>query len=245
MKACLLLHGFGGSPCEVSLQAQAMCEVGIHVITPALPGHNATIEEFRKTFFKDWYGAAEKYLLDLQKDFPTVIVSGFSMGGAIALLLASRHKVSAAASMSAPFFTPLQYALHEKSPAIFFAPFLQYIKPVLTVPASREESRKIAPVKGYEGVLCLPQLVSLLNGIAELRKEIKNCSCPLLLMHDVRDMHVPSYCALSIAKAASSTDVSFLFTRMKENITSHHMLVTHEETTEAVSKQLCAFALRI
>ena len=51
--ACLLVHGFGGSPFEVLPVAEALEASGFPVSAPTLPGHDTSIDDWRRTGWKD------------------------------------------------------------------------------------------------------------------------------------------------------------------------------------------------
>ena len=85
--ACLLLHGFGGSPFEMEPLVPGLTSLGCTVDLPTLPGHDSSVGEFRRTFFPDWLAYAEDRYLSLCRSHKLVIPNGFSMGGSLALLM--------------------------------------------------------------------------------------------------------------------------------------------------------------
>lgn len=87
--AVLMVHGFTGSPVSVKPWAQALHHKGFTVSVPRLPGHSRTWEEMNKTSWQDWYDEVDKALTDLKKKHQRIFVAGFSMGGALALRLAT------------------------------------------------------------------------------------------------------------------------------------------------------------
>ena len=244
-KACLLLHGYGGSPFEVEPVSLALQAAGYHTCSPLLPGHGTSVAEFKKTFFSDWLGCAEESLLNLQKKHTHVMVAGFSMGGALALHLASRHTVAGIATLAGPVFTTWELFREKRDFRLFLLPVLRHIFPYYRTQPPRRESRDIAPVQGYEGIMCVPQMHSLLNGISQIRKNLHLVTCPLLIVNDLFDRHVSPLNALNIAKLTRSGDISLHFTHIKETITSHHMLPTHIETREQIAELVQQFARRV
>ncbi len=89
--AVLLLHGFTGSPWELRLLGEALAARGVHVRCPRLPGHGTTPEAMLWAGYGDWLRAAEEALASL-RGARRVIVAGLSMGGLLAMVLASRHR---------------------------------------------------------------------------------------------------------------------------------------------------------
>ncbi|MBI3185129.1 MAG: alpha/beta fold hydrolase [Myxococcales bacterium] len=87
--ACLLLHGFTGSPWEMRPLGEALAARGYYVSGIRLPGHGASAA-LEQVTHRDWEQAAEDALLSL-RNFRQVFVAGLSMGALLALLLAARH----------------------------------------------------------------------------------------------------------------------------------------------------------
>lgn len=89
--AVLLLHGFTGSPWELRLLGESLAARGVHVVCPRLPGHGTTPEAMLWAGYADWLRAAED-AFDSLRAAKRVIVAGLSMGGLLAMVLASRHR---------------------------------------------------------------------------------------------------------------------------------------------------------
>lgn len=89
-----ICHGFSGSPLSVLPWAQYLADAGFCVTVPLLPGHGTSWRDLGRRSWRDWYGAYEQAFLDLQARTDTCFVAGLSMGGAIALLTAAKHRVA-------------------------------------------------------------------------------------------------------------------------------------------------------
>lgn len=89
-----ICHGFTGSPLSIMPWAQHLAELGYAVSVPLLPGHGTDWRQLARTSWKDWYRSYEAALLDLSGRTDACFAAGLSMGGAIALLAASRHHVA-------------------------------------------------------------------------------------------------------------------------------------------------------
>lgn len=92
--AVLCIHGYAGYPGELALPARHLFEAGFDVVVPRLPGHGTSGVDFMRSRKDDWVGVAEETLIDLNGQYREVSLVGHSMGGAIAVLLASRHPVA-------------------------------------------------------------------------------------------------------------------------------------------------------
>ncbi|MFP2964002.1 alpha/beta hydrolase [Myxococcus sp. 1LA] len=88
--ACLLLHGFTGSPWDVRPLGEALAARGLRVVAPRLPGHGTTPQALLEVTWRDWLAAAEQALHAL-RGHRSVFVAGLSMGALLALELAARH----------------------------------------------------------------------------------------------------------------------------------------------------------
>lgn len=101
----LLMHGFTGTPAHMRKLAEGIAEKGYTVKSICLPGHGTTEEDMAKADWQQWLQAAKEATLDLMNRCKTVTVSGLSMGGVLALLVAEQMKVDACIPISAPMAT--------------------------------------------------------------------------------------------------------------------------------------------
>lgn len=86
--ACLLVHGFTGSPWEMRPLGEALAARGFRAVGLRLPGHGTTPEAMLDVGFGDWRRAVEEALEGLGEE--SVCVAGLSMGALLALDLAAR-----------------------------------------------------------------------------------------------------------------------------------------------------------
>lgn len=88
--ACLLLHGFTGSPWDVRPLGEALAVRGLYVRAIQLPGHGTTPEALLSVGHRDWEQAAAQALLSL-RDYRRIFVAGLSMGALLSLRLAANY----------------------------------------------------------------------------------------------------------------------------------------------------------
>jgi carboxylesterase len=86
-----VVHGFTGSPHSLRPLADALATAGHTVELPLLPGHGTRVEDMIHTGWSDWCLHVEAVHADLAQRVERVFVVGLSMGGALALWLASRN----------------------------------------------------------------------------------------------------------------------------------------------------------
>ena len=243
----MLVHGYGGSPFEMEGVTHAVEQAGFFAHTVCLPGHDGAYTGFRKTRFPDWLDHVEKELALCSRAWDVVVLVGFSLGGTLCLNLAARFPVAGVVSLSAPLYVlhvfPWPF-IHER---LYRATALAAVSRLLHLPVAQkkaeegETSRDIAPWKGYDGPVNIPQLVSFRKGCIATRKLLPNLTVPLCIMHDARDKLVYAGNAVEIARSVSSEEVELHITRMREKITGHHMLPTHRETEKFVTERVTDF----
>ena len=79
-EACLLLHGFTGSPWEMRPLGEALAARGYHVRCPLLPGHGGTPEALVHVGERDWQEAVEAEATRALAGHRRLYVAGLSVG---------------------------------------------------------------------------------------------------------------------------------------------------------------------
>lgn len=129
---CLLLHGFSGSPLEMTPLAEALAAEGWTVSVAQLAGHGTSPVDLAKVTWRDWVASARAAYEELQQRCPQVAIIGLSMGGALGLYLAAAQ-VSPAAVVA--ISTPIRIrptlvkASRLASRVLPFAPILIRLSP--------------------------------------------------------------------------------------------------------------------
>ncbi|MBC6003115.1 alpha/beta hydrolase [Paraclostridium tenue] len=90
---CLLIHGFTSTPAEMYPLAKVLNDKGYTVHSILLSGHGTNHEELLKVSYIDWYNDVEKAYEELLFECEKVVVIGHSMGGLLALMLASNYHI--------------------------------------------------------------------------------------------------------------------------------------------------------
>lgn len=99
---CLLIHGFSGSPSEMRYMGERLARAGWTVLGILLSGHGTTPEQMAKTCWEDWVRDAEAGVRKLRESCDAVIGIGLSMGGLLALHLATLSLIDGIVTMNAP-----------------------------------------------------------------------------------------------------------------------------------------------
>jgi carboxylesterase len=101
--ACLLIHGFIGSRKDFADLGERLAAAGFHVRLLRLPGHGTTPPDFAAQSPESLLRGAAAELQALRRQYRAVYVVGFSMGGALATLLAARQPVDRLV-LASPYF---------------------------------------------------------------------------------------------------------------------------------------------
>jgi carboxylesterase len=101
----LLLHGWTGSPSHLRLIADDLVTAGFGVTVPLLPGHGTTIKAMLDVGWRDWLGAAAEAADDVLASGAKLHVGGLSMGGLLAILLATTFEPVSVTTINTPIRT--------------------------------------------------------------------------------------------------------------------------------------------
>lgn len=221
----LLPHGFTGSPSEMRLLGEYLRDQGYTVYGPRLPGHGTRVRDMEKTEWRQWYGAVEDGFHILQSVCSDVSVVGLSMGGILALLLASEYPVKRVVSLSAPIYIADQRLKWLN----FYQMFLRY--------APKQRRKLDVHPQYYVGydrtpLRCLPSLLTLI----ELAKErLARVRAPLLVMQSRIEHTVRPESADYIYQRAGSAVKELIWLQKSGHI------VTLDSEKELVFQQVAAF----
>lgn len=99
----ILVHGFTGSPLEMSWLGEELARRGFRAVGVRLPGHGLDPLELERADAFDWINEARAALLATPAERPTFLV-GLSMGAMIAAILAADHptRVTGVALLAPP-----------------------------------------------------------------------------------------------------------------------------------------------
>ena len=177
------LHGFTGMPYEVKPVAEACARYGLDAVTPLLPGHGYTERrdqqrEFAQITRDIMLEAARQEITKARQRYNWVGVFGLSMGGAIALAMASEGLVDACA-VAAP-------CLRLPRRAEILVPLLGWAN--FSVENTGSQSFYLPCYKFYHS-----WAVRELWKIARhARQRLAQVTCPTLAIHTHNDRTVPA-----------------------------------------------------
>jgi carboxylesterase len=103
--ACLVVHGFTGTPKEMRWMGQYLAGKGYTVLGIRLAGHATRKEDMQRTHWEDWLASVEDGIHFL-RGYPHLYVMGLSMGGSLSLMAGARYPIDGVVSLSAPYDLP-------------------------------------------------------------------------------------------------------------------------------------------
>jgi carboxylesterase len=229
--ACLLVHGFTGTPGEVRDLGLFLAERGVASQGVLLRGHGTRPEDLSTCSYQHWIGDVESALDSLLAERKRVFLCGLSMGGTLALNVAARRAGDSGLAGVVALAAPLR--LVDVHP-----PFL----PVMTLLRSWQRWRE-PDIKdraawdrhlGYRAFhpFAFRQLLSLLR---DTRGRVARVSHPLLILQSRLDHTVAAFNAELIHRAVSSRHRKLVWLR-----NSYHV-ITLDFDLDRVQVEILAF----
>jgi carboxylesterase len=202
---CLLVHGFGDTAALMEPMAAHLAEQGIGTRCINLPGHGTSLEEFARISSQKLIGTVEHQYAEMKQQYSSVVVAGFSMGGLLAIQLATLRDLEGLVTICAPVF-PRGGAFGEKT--------LKYVARAgsaagISIPklgiTSLSDKTLAAYLNGYKryparSILCLIELMEL------TRPVLSRVTAPLLVIHSYRDDVVWKESGRHISNVAGSRE---------------------------------------
>lgn len=173
-KACLLVHGFPGTPAEMRPIADYIHQRGWATKGILLPGLGHQIDNITEYTYQDWVSAVTAGLNELRQRYDFVMVIGHSMGGALSMNAITEAGADAAI-LSAPFWR-VDHFLWKTVPLLkhilpTFKPF-KLMKPDFSDPEFRDGVTRFMPHIDLDD--------------PEIRQGILNFEIPLSLIDQIR-----------------------------------------------------------
>lgn len=226
--AILFIHGFTGSPHEHKWMARKFAAMDYSVYVPLLAGHGTSPSDLAKTIWQDWWQDVKDAYFELKENHDQLFVVGLSMGGVLALHLASHYPVDQLAILAAPLYLndwklkllPLakkimQYRKKKNGPDILDA-----------------TEKKNAVHYNKQPISSIQQLLYLMQHV---RQDLPEVYCNTLLLYSSQDQVVPLGNQELIYNSISSLQ--------KKKITLHksHHILTLDVERETVFNLLKKF----
>jgi len=182
----VLVHGLLSSPAEWEGYAHALCERGIAVVGVRLAGHGTSPWDLHSRTWSDWLKSIERGHRILSAFCDKMIVAGFSVGGALALIHASEwpEKLAGIISINAPIdfrdrnmaFVPLVHGLNKVAS---WLPMVDNVVPFI-------DNSSEHPHINYSSIP-IPALFQMRAMIDTMQNRLAEIQVPVLLMQSKDD----------------------------------------------------------
>jgi carboxylesterase len=183
----LVLHGFTGSPVSVRPLAQLLSKRGFAIELPRLPGHGTRPLDLVPTRYADWRAEALAALTRLRSRTQQVCVVGLSMGGTLALDLATTEAVDGVVTINAQI-------LDRGGLVVKLGPIIEKLLPIAPASAAgltKNDIKKGGDEDAYAWVAAAAGN-SLVRALPQVRARLKALTCPLLVIYSRDDHSVPT-----------------------------------------------------
>lgn len=196
-KAILLIHGFAGGNYDYGQLGNDLQFIkNFDVFTFTLPGHDKTI--INNVSKNEWIKSAEAQLIKIiNNGYKEIYLIGHSMGGVIASYLASKYKNIKKLVLAAPAFEYLAF----KDDKLDVIESLKVIPKLFKNYDSEEILSRIFKVP----IKTIKEFISL---VEEHKNDVKNITCPTLIIHGSNDEIVPLSSVDFVFKNIKSTSVT-------------------------------------
>jgi carboxylesterase len=207
--ACLLVHGFTGTPKEMLWMGEFLHGQGYTCLGIRLAGHATHPEDMILSTRADWIASVEDGYHTLCGLTDKIFMIGLSMGGVLSLLLAAHLDVMGVVAMSTPYRMPSDYPVWLMRLFSYFMPFHRK--------GSGEPGSGWFDSSAYREHISYPRnpvrsAAELKLLILEMRKSLPEVHVPVLLMHSRDDRYVlPDNMEQIYNKLTGASDKSRLF----------------------------------
>jgi carboxylesterase len=262
----LLVHGFEDSPYTMRNIGNLLHSEGHTVIAPLLPGHGTNIRDFAKTRYEHWLTMVRETYLRERPRFRHFFLIGFSMGGNLCLNLAtelagrsynqrgsngpvvadSRNaslQPTGIVTIAAPVVLNgfLNGTLIIKDPRLFLSGIMKNFFRHIPKAKSAVAEQVMIPWVGYGEAYTLAPLHSFKLGVASVRTRLHRIKQPLCMIHATGDktVHIENMHYI-FRKVASTEKRAYVFS-LNEELSTHHVLVTHQLARDKVFHYIMKF----
>ena len=185
--ACLLIHGFTGTPKEMREMGEYLHEQGHTVLGVRLAGHATKPEDMIRSRYEDWMASVEDGYHLLREMNNNIFLAGLSMGGALSLLMSTRLDVKGVIAMSTP------YKLRE-DPRLKYVNLISVFK-TYTPKSSEAPGASWFDKEAWKDHISYPEnpvrsVGELDQLLDEMRKALPKVDVPVLLIHSKDDPYV-------------------------------------------------------
>ena len=219
-KAILVIHGFSASPSSMKELDPIFLSNNLTIHSILLPGHGTSTFDLNKVNRTDWSIASENSYLDLKKNYSEVYILGYSLGGVLALEIASNYNVSKLILIN----TPIKYSMKNTEIILPLLNFIEKYHVKGIFPGTEKDKLyfyekynlyRSVPVKSMQEVIAFSY---------EIRPELEKVNSPILIFQSENDILADPFSSLYIYSHVNSKEKKII--TLKES--SHVNLTTSD-----------------
>ena len=202
----VLVHGFTGTCYEVRYLGDQLARAGYTVRAPLLPGHGTSLDDLDATTWRDWTAAVECAVDSMNT--ARVAVVGQSLGGLLALELASRRReIACVASLAAPLWLD---GLSARVAAWTTQGALRGVKRIPKFGGSDVRDKRVKRENPCYPAIPTKALGQLLAFMQHVEDVLPHVTQPVLVVHARQDHTAPVASAATIAAATHAVRTRIL-----------------------------------
>ena len=213
--ACILIHGFTGTPAELRELGEKIHEKGFTVSGITLAGHGTKAEDMLNNVFMDWVNSALKEYNKLKKQYKEVYLIGHSMGSLISMYIAENYEVDKLILLSPPIV--------QKNKSTKYAGIIKHFVKYSKWPQRDIPSHQLEYLLGYD-TFPINSVHELNKLTSVVKKSLSKITSPVLIVHSKNDAIVDDKSVEIIANQVSSKIVQPVFLE-----TSGHLIMIEDE----------------
>ncbi len=233
--ACLLIHGFTGTPKEMRWMGEYLNEHGLTCLGVRLSGHATDPEDMIRSHWMDWTASVEDGYHLLRGVSENIFLIGLSMGGILSLLMSTRLDVQGVVALSTPYKLPDDPRLRH----------IEWISKIVAYMPKNSGDSGWFDKEALKEHVSYPQnpvrsIGELNKLLGEMRAGLPAIHVPVLLIHSKDDKYVdPENMEWNYAALKNTSDKTKLY------ITGSGHVVTRDAARRQVFESVLEFIQRV
>jgi carboxylesterase len=237
--ACLLIHGFTGTPKEMRWMGEYLNRQGYSCLGIRLAGHATDPEDMIRSNWTDWTASVEDGYALLRGLSENIFFIGLSMGGVLSLLMSTRlaPRLTGVVAISTLYKLPDDPRLRHIDWIARMIPFMPK--------SSEEPGSSWFDKEAWKDHVSYPQnpvrSIGQLNKLlGEMRAALPEVRVPVLLIHSRDDTYVLPENMELLDSALVNASI-----KKKLYVTGSGHVVTRDAAREQVFQSVIEFILRV
>ena len=234
--ACLLIHGFTGTPKEMRWMGDYLNAQGHTCLGIRLTGHATRPKDMVRSRWTDWTASVEDGYNLLRGVTDNIFLVGLSMGGVLTLLMSTRLNVSGLVAISTPYELPVHVPAWEMRAFSWFKTYMRKEKGRPDEGWFDKDAWKDHISYPLNPVRSAAELQVMLG---RMRFALPKIAVPVLLVHSKDDKYVPSDSMPRIFERLTTSEKEMLW------VTGSGHVVTRDAARQQVFEAAAAFIQRV